>query len=646
MLRGCNGKSGRQGILYKTGDLVRYNSEGSLPFIGRKNTQVKLRGQRVELSEVEHHLRRHLKNIAEVVVEMVWTKNGSHTLLAFVSAEATPLAAIVIGLNDKLCEYLPSYMIPSAYVSVEKMPMTFSGKVDRKQLQGLGSLLSPNQMIDPSRPDDTHEKREPVTDTERALQSLWAQVLAIEKSSIGTNGNFFKLGGDSVAAMRLVGATRDQAQGMIVLTVAAIFRHAQLSDMAREGEAAAIGQAANGPSGESKAIAPFSLLRPKAEKEAVRAEVARRCGIDAMLIEDVYPCTPMQEGLMALTAKQAEAYVARNVKELSPDVDVERFKTAWDVVVTQNPILRTRIVQTERHGLVQVVTKTNAEWATSGDLSVYLEQDKQRAMSLGDRLATWAIASAGVQGNKHHFVWTIHHALYDGWSMSIIISQVHRAYHGQDLEHETSFKAFIQYITMQGLSLEQCQNYWKSQLSGAEGSSVFPSLPSRTYQPQPKALLDGISFPASTLPSTVTVQSTIRAAWSALIARLTGNNHIIFGVTLTGRNAPVPGIERMTGPTITTIPVQVYVDPSQQARDFLASIQEQTVDAMQFEHVGLQYISRINADAHAACQFQTLLIIQPQANLDAKDVEHLLGDQDVSSGIADFSTYAITLVFR
>lgn len=642
LLKGCNGKSGRQGRLYKTGDLVRYNSEGSLLFIGRKDRQVKLRGQRVELSEIEHHLRLNLKNIVEVVVEMVWTKNGSHTLLAFVSAKATPLAAMVGGLNDKLCESLPSYMIPSAYVPVEKMPMTVSGKIDRKQLQGLGSSLSPEQMIDPSGQSDIHEKIEPVTNTERLLQSLWAQVLAIEKSAIGANDNFFKLGGDSVAAMRLVGAARDQAQG-IILTVAAVFRNAQLSDMAREGEAAAIAQAANRLSEESKVIAPFTLLRPQAEKEAVRAEVATRCGIDAVLVEDVYPCTPMQEGLIALTAKQPEAYIARNIVELSPDVDVERFKTAWDVVVTRNPSLRTRVVQTEQHGLVQVVTKTNAEWVTSENLPAYLKQDKQKTMSLGDRLATWAIAR--VQGNKHHFIWTIHHALYDGWSMSIIINQVHRAYHGQDLEHETSFKAFIQYLTTQGLELEQCQNYWKSQLRGAESSSVFPSLPSRTYQPEPKALLDRISFPAPTLHSTVTVQSTIRAAWSALIARLTGNDHIIFGVTMTGRNAPIPGIERMTGPTITTIPVQVCVDSSEQARDFLASIQVQTVDAMQFEHVGLQYISRINADTHAACQFQTLLIIQPQANSDATEVEYLLGDQDISSTLADFSTYALTLVF-
>lgn len=156
---------------------------------------------------------------------------------------------------------------------------------------------------------------------------------------------------------------------------------------------------------------------------------------------------------MALTAKQPEAYIAHNVVELSPDVDVEHFKIAWDVVVIRNPILRTRIVQTEKQGLVQVVIKTNAEWATLGNLSANLKQDKQKAMGLGDRLATWAIASG--QGNKHHFIWKIHHALYDGWSMSIVIKKVHRAYHGQDQEPETSFKAFIQYLTTRSLDLEQ-----------------------------------------------------------------------------------------------------------------------------------------------------------------------------------------------
>lgn len=276
---------------------------------------------------------------------MVRTKNGSHALLAFVSAEAL-LANLLSGLNDKLCEALPSYMIPSGYVPMEKMPLTVSGKVDRKQLQGLGLSLSPDQMIDPSGPRDTDTKKEPVTHTEHVLQPLWAQVLAIEKTSIGTNADSFKPGGDSVAAMRLVGEARDQAQG-IILTVAAIFRNAQLSDMAREGEAAAIAQAPNGPSGNSKFIAPFSLLRPQTEMEEVRTEVAARCNIDAILIEDVYSCTLMQEGLMALIAKQLEAYIAYNVVKLSPDVDVERFKKAWGVVVTQNSIILTRIVQTK-----------------------------------------------------------------------------------------------------------------------------------------------------------------------------------------------------------------------------------------------------------------------------------------------------------
>lgn len=98
-------------------------------------------------------------------------------------------------------------------------------------------------------------------------------------------------------------------------------------------------------------------------------------------------------------------------------------------------------------------------------------------MNLGDRLITNVFAS--VQGNKHHFIWKIHNALYDGWLMSVAISQNHRAYLGQDLEHETSFEGFIKYLTTQNLDLEQSQNYWKSRPGG---NFILPSLPSRTYQ--------------------------------------------------------------------------------------------------------------------------------------------------------------------
>lgn len=183
----------------------------------------------------------------------------------------------------------------------------------------------------------------------------------------GGNDNSFKLGGNFVAAMRLVGAARNQAQGNIP-TVAAIFRNAQLSDMAREREPVAIAQAANGPDGNSKVISLFSLLRLQAEKEAIWTEVTARCSINAILIKDVYPFTPTQEALMTLTAKQSEASIAHNVVELSPDVNVERFKIEWGCSrdTQYDPTHTKRSERKARTG-----ASCDAEWATTGNLSAY-----------------------------------------------------------------------------------------------------------------------------------------------------------------------------------------------------------------------------------------------------------------------------------
>lgn len=400
LLKGAKGQPGRHGRLYKTGDMVQYNSDGTLKYLGRIDEQVKLRGQRVELGEVEFYLMQHMPALG-IAAGVVRISNGDSILIAFIAlSDEEKLASLVTGLDIELAEHLPSYMIPSAYVPLDKMPMTPSGKLDRKQLKKIGEQMPREKMIDYGKVEN-RKKREPWTLMERKFQALWAKVLNLDDTAaIGADDSFFRHGGDSIAAMRLVSNAR--AEG-ISLTVPAIFNNPRLAEMAQEGSRTLFGV---------QAIAPFSLLEPQTAEQAAQTHVAAICDVDVSLIEDIYPCTPLQEELMALSTKDSAAYISRDIVELPETTDMKRFQEAWESVVRSNPILRTRIVHLRTHEFVQVVIKEEVKWMTSNSLSNYLAQESGTLtqMSLGSKLSQFAIITPAGQSTQY-FVRTMHHAI-------------------------------------------------------------------------------------------------------------------------------------------------------------------------------------------------------------------------------------------
>lgn len=244
LLRGdpATGQPGRRGRLYRTGDLVRYHEDGSLLFMGRKDTQVKLRGQRVELGEVEHQVRQALEPSLEggvTIVAETFTPRDSNTvyLAAFVSIDVgsnrtdeehnTLVHRATASLPTVLAHTLPSYMVPSAFIPMRSIPMTPTGKMDRNQIRRLGSSFSVRE-IGPFSGSDG-KRGPPQSRSERRLQALWAEVLKVSAEDIGIDDSFFRLGGDSIGAMQLVALAR---QENMLLTVGDVFRHPTLFQLA------------------------------------------------------------------------------------------------------------------------------------------------------------------------------------------------------------------------------------------------------------------------------------------------------------------------------------------------------------------------------------------------------------------------------
>ncbi|KAK6209056.1 hypothetical protein LQW54_006656 [Pestalotiopsis sp. IQ-011] len=643
---------GRRGRCYKTGDLVKYDVDGSIIFVGRGDQQVKLRGQRIELAEIEHHMSDKLPAETRIAAEVIKPNGGTGDpmLVAFISEKAglvpsfesllgsfsPEITAALTGMNKALSEYLPIYMVPAAYIPLQIMPLLVSAKTDRKRLRELGASMSRRDVA--AFANALVQRREPSTEMEQKLATIWADVLGPD-SDLSATDNFFAVGGDSLRAMRLVAAARTHG---VSLSVAAIFGNPVLEDMAQVAQPATADDFVTVP--------PFSLLSETWSSEAAKNETAELCGLDPERVEDVYPCTPLQEGLMALSAKVTEAYVAQRVVEMSSVDNAQRLADAFRTASEDCPILRTRIVQIPGQGLMQVVVKDDfvCPLIQEQTLFDFLAVDRNDSVDLGKPLVRYAIVTDDKDGGKTHFVLTMHHALYDGWSMPLVVERVNKAYHGETITRPASFKNFIKYLG--DMDRKDSEAYWRERLDGADGEQ-FPALPYAGYQQQADSLLEHYVSVETRVGGT-TVATAILGAWALLVASYTASNDVVFGETLTGRNAPVPGVEEIEGPMIATIPVRVAVNPDATVSEYLQEVHHQSVLSIPHEHFGLQHIRRLSPDAREACELRTGFVLHPSTEgEEIPSVEDQpangfvpAGDEEAAQEALKFNTYALMLV--
>lgn len=639
LLRGGPNWTGRRGRLYRTGDLVRYEGSkdnGKLTFIGRKDSQVKIRGQRVELGEIEYHIRSKLAaNEGSASVQVLAdvlkpSDSASSMLVAFVCAAGGDEAAtlkLTAGLADQLQDKLPAYMIPTAYIPVKHMPVGPTGKTDRRRLREFGCSLTLEQLEQltdrpPRRGGNGNlDVQGSLSSTEALLIDAWAVVLRMDATRLSPEDHFLRAGGDSILAMRLVGEARDRK---LSLTVADIFNWPRLADLACEldGRSSALLPSNT----QVVSIKPFSLLGDKISLTEIISQAASLCGIETGQVVDVFPCTPLQIGLLAETFQRAGRNVLTETWPLKKGINVQRLREAWKRVVRANPILRTRIIDLGQHGLVQVIV--------SDDSLLSEEVMPAHAISLGTPLVSCTISES-------HFSWTIHHALYDGWSMQLIFDALAMGYRSEVIRDAPPFQNFIEYI--QNSNEIEAEEFWKFQFRDFDAQN-FPILPSKGYKILCNEHLE-IDIEDITSDGDYTVSTRIRLAWAILLATITDSADASFGAIVSGRQANVSGIDSMTGPTMATVPVRVAVDRSKTAKELLKEVQLQAAGTMPFEQVGLQKIRNFSGDCNLGCRFQSLVVIQPGLDHDPKDA---LFEPSVETEVADvdpFKNYAICLEF-
>lgn len=630
---------------YKTGDLVRYNDDGTsgMTFFGRKDQQIKLNGQRIELGDIEYNFKRAMPLASDIAVEVISRPSGK-ALIAFICMNqhqsgdqsskglgmdlAEDMSAVLrqelIRVTAVMESSLPLYMIPTIFVPLRTMPLNLSGKLNRAHLLQLAAQLDLSRY---SLSDN--KKTAPSSEMEVSLHKIWVKVLNVASpESIGVEDHFFRIGGDSIAAMKL--ASSVQSMGLS-LNVADIFRSPVLKDMANM---------LLGSTPSASAPVPFSILGEDIELSVLFKRLSSKWGINEDAIHDIYPATPTQEGLIALSAKQPGAYVAQHSFVLPRSLDIKRFKAAWEETYKTTEILRTKIVPTEASTSLQVVTDDPLIWRTASSLEEYLDQDLKDPMSYGTSLSRFAIIEeqdASAQGRRY-FSWTLHHAIYDGWCAPLILEKLCNIYDGEPVQMATPFSNYIRHLAASDLGA--ANKYWKTQLEGFTPVD-FPALPVKVPQRVDSTLSHSVTMHRK-LGSSFTMSTLIRAAWAILISTYSETEDVVFGATLSGRNAPVDGIASIVAPTITTVPVRTRVARNKSTIELLDEVQNRSTDMMPYENTGLQSIKRLGADADGACNFQNLLVIHPPSKPNARTTFMDLQRIEMG-GETSFHTYPIVL---
>lgn len=393
------------------------------------------------------------------------------------------------------------------------------------------------------------------------------------------------------------------------------------------------------------AIPPFSLLSPysPAEQAQSRGHAARLCNVLESQVLDILPCTPLQQGLLALTTKRPGDYVARNVFDVAEDIDTDRFQWAWDEVVARNPILRTRIISLPGPGVVQVVLDNQVPWTLGTDHNNDLEQNRNgQHMGLSTPLTKFALFKSAAGGHRQ-FVWEIHHALYDGFALPLLLKQVEDIYFGNPTQALQPMTSFIKYIIDQDKATSK--NFWQRLFADTQGTHFPP--PKTAHHPRPDCQMSLTVSDLNWGRGDFTPSTIIRAAWSVAAANGAGTNEALFGVTVTGRQAPVPGIELMAGPAIATLPIRVALRWDDSFSQLLKAVQSQAVEMIPFEQTGLQRIARFSEETALGSAFQTLLVVQPTHQGGSDDDGAFLSEstkvQSDGTQWQDFSTYAIVI---
>jgi amino acid adenylation domain-containing protein/thioester reductase-like protein len=382
--------------------------------------------------------------------------------------------------------------------------------------------------------------------------------------------------------------------------------------------------------------------QPDPNQQAMREimnknETAPICKPDTIAsIEDMYPLTPLQQGLLyhSLAAPDSGVYTEQLTCIFEGDLDVAVFFEAWRQVVDANAILRTAFVWADLDQPLQVVLKSvqlpfaQQDWrelaieTQATRWSEFLEADRKRGFDV-DHAPLMRMTLIRRLKTSYYFVWTHHHALLDGWCLSLIIKDLFAFYEslrrGQAVHamFRRPYRDYIAWLSKQ--DRPAAEHYWRNRLSGFANPTTLTlgaSGSNRTEGAKPEekrlclAQADSLLLNAMIKQHHLTLNTLVQGAWALLLGRYSGDHDILFGVTVAGRPAELTGVEEMLGLFINALPLRLQIRPDALVKDWLQALQNQNLEMRRFEYASLVDIQGWSEIARGQLMFQSLLVFE------------------------------------
>lgn len=566
-------------LLYKTGDLAKWLPDGSIEFLGRMDHQLKIRGNRIELGEIEHMVNA-IDKVRNAVALPKMAKSGSHQLLCFFVAEV-PLSKD--ALTNHLISRLPDYMIPADFIQIDEIPVTVNGKVDRK------TLLSYKKI-------ESEAYTGPETGLEKKLTVHWKAVLEVDRISI--TESFFRRGGDSILAVRLIGAINQALT--LDLSVHDLYENNTIQALA--------------------SFIEISEPEPGRKKyEQVEAELAAfdlsyKHKIEDVNIEVVYPMSDIEKSMCYVSQSRPEdiLYFEQLMVPVTYEMlDLTILQKALNLLIEKHEVLRTGFDLSEFAHIVYKDLPTKIKFHDLSSLDAQdqkstiksnLEKSRQQHFDLGSA-PLWRIILYKLSDHHHELLFEYHHALLDGWSYASLLTELTNTY--GELLRDESFKLvplksnFKDVITVELVSKndQEAIDFWKVQLKDFKKLSLEVGDGDKTFQSvreaYPTQLLKDLDQ-AARLKNT-TVKTILLSAYLYSLKVITGESDLLVGLVTFNRPLKEDG-DKVLGCFLNTIPFRFKLPAGISWTALIQLVDKKLLELKRFEHLSLFEINRITGE--------------------------------------------------
>jgi amino acid adenylation domain-containing protein len=589
--------------LYRTGDLCRWLPDGNIEFLGRIDRQLKIRGNRVELGEIEAQLR-HQIYIKEALVT-ARGKEGDKYLCAYIVPHS-PGVLTVGELRDYLSRYLPEYMVPAYFVLLKAFPLTPGGKIDTRALP------------EPERKGDGYIA--PRNETEQKLVNIWSELLEIEPGHIGINNEFFSLGGHSIHAFRLISKIHREMN--VKISITEIFNRPFIKDLAEYIKGAEENR--------------FLSIQPVEERE-------------------YYPVSPAQKRMFIANRFKGKDISdnGTDVLMVEGDLDKLRFEAVMEQLVKRHESLRTSFQIINDKIVQRIHTAQDIELAVEYHVSdrpdIYDFLDHFVCPFNLGKAPLMRVALIKLTGEKHVLVMDAHHIIWDGGSKMVIMKELEDLYQGKELPAlALQYRDFSiwQKRMLQSDTIKKQEEYWtavfadeipelhlptdyqRPNIQSFVGDSVETHLPFHLREKVDELVLE----------TGATHFMVLLAVFYILLSRCSDREDIIIGTPIAGR--PHADLENIIGMFVNMLALRNWPEAEKTFKQFLEEVKKNCSSAYEnqdYQFDNLVETLGIQRDSSKSALFDVVFAIH---NRDADDSLEKNAHRD-NANVVTFRNYRL-----